>query len=113
MSRTFDDEREQAYERKLALDQELAFKVAARRNALLARWAAARMQLDQRESDAYVAELVEAGALHDDPGAIVTRIMRDFLRRGAPIARPEVQSQLQTCTARARAEVVRGSLRQT
>lgn len=112
MSPTFDDEREQAYERKLALDHELAFKVAARRNALLARWAAARMQLGERETEAYVAELVEAGALHNDPGAIVARIMRDFLRRGAPIARPEVQSRLQPYTARARAEVVRGSLRQ-
>lgn len=111
MNHTFDDQREQAFERKLALDRELAFKVAARGNALLGRWAASRMQLGDRETEAYVAELVKAGVLHNDPDAIVTRVMKDLLQGGAPIARTELESRLQTFTARARAEIVRGALR--
>ncbi len=111
MNHTFDDQREQAYERKMALDRELAFKVAARSNALFGRWAASRMQLGERESAAYVAELVEAGALHNDVGATVTRIMTDLLQHGVPITRAEAESRMQTFTARARAEIVRGALR--
>ena len=38
---TFDD-RERAFEAKYAHDQELQFKVAARRNRLVAAWAAER-----------------------------------------------------------------------
>lgn len=57
---TFDDERERAFERKFAFDQELAFKVAAQRNALLGRWVAQRMRLDTGVADAYVAGLQRA-----------------------------------------------------
>ena len=39
------DEREQAFEGKFAHDQEMAFRVTARRNRLLGQWAAAQMGL--------------------------------------------------------------------
>ena len=41
---TFDD-RERAFETKFARDEEMAFRVTARRNRLLGQWAAAKMNL--------------------------------------------------------------------
>ena len=41
---TFDD-RERAFETKFARDEEMAFRIAARRNRLLGVWAAEQMQL--------------------------------------------------------------------
>ena len=49
---TFDD-RERAEETKFARDEDMAFRVQARRNRLLGEWAAEKMGLSPEESDAY------------------------------------------------------------
>jgi hypothetical protein len=108
---TFDDDRKRAFERKFALDQELAFKVAARRNALLGRWAAARIGLHDVAAEAYVATLIENDIVHIDPQAVVRRVLDDLLARGTPISREELDAVVTRLTARARAEIVRGALR--
>lgn len=108
---TFDDERERAFERKMALDQELAFRVAARRNSLLAHWAAGRMGLSGQAAEDYAAGLVAAGAVHTGSGPTVAQVAADLLARGIPARREEVESHLQRFTAKARAEIVRGALR--
>lgn len=108
---TFDDERERGFERKFALDQELAFKVAARRNALLGGWAAAQMGLHGPAAEAYIKALVEDEVVHSDPRSVATRIMGDLVARGALVTRPELDALVARFTTRARAEIVRGVLR--
>lgn len=108
---TFDDDRERAFERKFALDRELAFKVAARRNALLARWAAVRMGFSGSRADTYVKDLVESQVGHDDTHSIATRVMNDLVANGVPVARDELDVRIARFTGRARADIVRGSLR--
>ena len=56
---TFDD-REKAFEAKFAHDEEMAFRVMARRNRLLGEWAAARMGLTPAETDSYYKSVVQA-----------------------------------------------------
>ena len=56
---TFDD-RERAFESMYARDQELQFKVTARRNRLLGAWAAELMGLSDVEADAYAKDVVRA-----------------------------------------------------
>ena len=108
---TFDDEREQARERKFANDQELALKVAVRRNAMLARWAVARMGLHGGRADAYVKNLIEGDIVNIDPQAVALRVMADLLGQGVPVDREELDALIARFTARARAEVVRGAFR--
>lgn len=48
------DERERAYEKKFAMDQEKQFKAAARRNRLLGEWAAAKLGLSGKIGRAHV-----------------------------------------------------------
>ncbi len=54
------DERERAFESKFAREQEMAFRVTARRNRLLGEWAANLMGLTPEESDAYAKAIVQA-----------------------------------------------------
>ena len=56
---TFDD-RERAFETKYARDEEVAFRIVARRNRLLGQWAATQMKLTKEESDAYATAVVQA-----------------------------------------------------
>lgn len=108
---TFDDERERAFERKFALDQELAIKVAARRNALLGRWAAQRMGFSISRTDAYVKDLVESQVARDDTQSLLTRVMSDLVANGVPVARDELDARIARFTGHARADIVRGLLR--
>ena len=56
---TFDD-REQAFENKFAHEEEMVFRVTARRNRLLGVWAAELMKLTPEESEAYARSVVQA-----------------------------------------------------
>lgn len=56
---TFDD-RENAFEAKFAHDAEMQFKAEARRNKLVALWAAGLMGKSEAETQAYVAEVIAA-----------------------------------------------------
>ena len=108
---TFRDQRERELERKIALDPEMAFNVASRRNALLGHWATARMGLSGSRADAYVKDLVEGQAANSDPEAVATRVMDDLAAHGKPISRDELDAAIARFTARARAEIVRSALR--
>lgn len=60
------DKRQEGFEKKFAMDEELQFKAAARRNKLLGLWAAEKLGLSGDEADAYaksvvVADFEEAG----------------------------------------------------
>ena len=48
------DEREKAYEKKFAHDQDLKFKAESRRNKLMAEWAAAKLGITGAAVDDYV-----------------------------------------------------------
>ena len=54
------DKREEGFEKKFAIDEELKFKANARRNRLLGLWAAAKLGLSGAEADAYAKEVVVA-----------------------------------------------------
>ena len=56
---TFDD-RERAEEAKFARDEEMQFRIQARRNRLLGAWAAEQMGLSQVEAEAYAKSVVQA-----------------------------------------------------
>jgi hypothetical protein len=54
------DERERAFEAKFARDEEVAFRIHARRNRLLGYWAADLMKLTKEEADTYATSVVHA-----------------------------------------------------
>jgi hypothetical protein len=56
---TFDN-RKEGFEKKFALDEELQFKAAARRNKLLGLWAAEKLGLSGDEAEAYAKSVVMA-----------------------------------------------------
>ena len=54
------DKREEGFEKKFAMDEELQFKAAARRNKLLGLWAAEKLGLSGDEAEAYAKSVVMA-----------------------------------------------------
>ena len=54
------DKRQEGFEKKFAMDEELQFKAAARRNKLLGLWAAEKLGLAGAEAEAYAKSVVMA-----------------------------------------------------
>jgi hypothetical protein len=78
---TFDD-REKAFERKFALDEELRFKSTVRRNKLLGLWAAEKLGLSGAEADSYAKEVVRADFQQPGEEDIVAKLRTDFDAKG-------------------------------
>ncbi len=94
------DEREKGFERKFEHDQELDFKVRARRNHLLGQWAAAKLGLSGAAVETYAQDII-AAALKDDP-AIIAKIAADFEAGHVALDETHIQLELEHCAALAR-----------
>ena len=81
---TFDD-RERAFEAKFAHDEEMAFRVTARRNKLLGQWAAALMKLTPEETDAYSKAVVQAEFEEAGDEDVVRKLLGDLIAAGVEI----------------------------
>ena len=78
---TFDD-RERAYEAKYARDEDMAFRIIARRNRLVGVWAAAKMGLTPEETDAYAKAVVQADFEESGDDDVVRKLLGDLLAAG-------------------------------
>ena len=78
---TFDD-RERAFETKYARDQDMQFRITARRNKLLGQWAAGLMGLSQAEADAYASDVVRADFEEAGDEDVIRKLMGDLTAAG-------------------------------
>ena len=99
-------EREQAFEAKYAHDEEFRFLVTARRDKLLAGWAADRLHLDGPARAALVAGAlaVPDGAGHD--GRLLDWMVREAARHGGGVSAPEARAALDACALQARQQLL-------
>ena len=76
------DEREHAFEAKLAHDEELKFKARARRDKRLGLWAAGKLGKTGAAAEDYASRLVATAIAKDSAGQILKTIRADFDRAG-------------------------------
>ncbi|HZT52655.1 MAG TPA: DUF1476 domain-containing protein [Stellaceae bacterium] len=99
------DEREKGYERKFQQDQEMAFKIKARRHRLLGEWAAGRLGLGGDAVERYARALAEAGLKHHGDDEIVAQIARDLAAKGVALDAAHIKLELERCDREARAQL--------
>jgi hypothetical protein len=71
-------DREKAFENMYARDQELQFKIIARRNRLLGHWAAGLMGLTAEEADAYARDVVRADFEEAGDEDVIRKLLGDL-----------------------------------
>ena len=101
---TFED-REKEFETRFKHDEELKFKVTARRNRLLGQWAAARMGLTGEAADAYAKEVVEAEFKGGDP-KVVEKVCTDLNAKGQSCTPAQIQFELTHLAERAKQQIM-------
>lgn len=99
------DEREKDFEARFKHDQELQFKVKARRNRLLGLWAAERMALEASAAEAYAKEVVEA-EFHGGDGQVVGKVLADLNGKGIDCTEAQVQFELDHFGDRAKQQIM-------
>lgn len=80
---TFND-REQAFEQKFVIDQELQFKSMARCNRLLGIWAAEQLGLTGDAATTYAKDLVAAEVATPGEGVVLQKLSHDLADKGIP-----------------------------
>jgi len=88
------DERERAFEKKFALDQELKFRAEARRNRLLAQWAAQKLGLTGAEVDEYVKAVRKADLVEKGDEDVFRKVKQDLDDKGVPISEIELRKTM-------------------
>lgn len=102
---TFDD-RERAFESKFAMDEEMAFRVTARRNRLLGQWAATQMGLTPEESDAYAKAVVQADFEEAGDEDVIRKLLGDLTAAGVDTDDAAVRQALEEQTVEARRQLI-------
>ena len=102
---TFDD-REKAFENLYARDQEMQFKVTARRNRLLGQWAAQKMGLTQEEADAYAKEVVRADFEEAGDEDVIRKVLGDLTSAGVDCDDATISQTLEHKTVEARRQLM-------
>jgi hypothetical protein len=102
---TFDD-RERGFENKFAHDQEMLFRIAARRNRLLGGWAAGLMGLTAEEADAYGKAVVQADFEEAGDEDVVRKLLGDLTSAGVDIDEGRIRAALSEKTIEARRQLM-------
>ena len=102
---TFDD-RERAFETKYAHDEELRFRVIARRNRLLGGWAARLMGLSDAEADAYAKDVIRADFEEAGDEDVIRKLLGDLTAAGVETDESKIREALAHKEAEARRQVM-------
>ena len=102
---TFDD-RERAFEAKFAHDDELRFRVTARRNRLLGEWAARQMGLSDAETDAYAKEVVRADFEEAGDEDVIRKVLGDLTSAGVESDEAQIREALGHKMVEARRQII-------
>ncbi len=98
---TFDD-REHAFEAHFAFEEELEFKVRARRDRLVGLWAGGLMGLKDAALETYVASLVHADLSAPGTEEVYQKVVADFGGHGVAVRPQAVRARIAELTTEAR-----------
>jgi hypothetical protein len=102
---TFDD-RQRAFEAQYSRDQELQFKIAARRNRLLGAWAAQLMGLTEVEAEAYAKDVVRADFEEAGDEDVIRKLLGDLTSAGVEMDEARIREALNEKQAEARRQFI-------
>lgn len=102
------DKREEGFEKKFALDEELQFKAGARRNKLLGLWAAEKLGLHGADAEAYAKTVVMADFAEAGDEDVVRKIRDDFNVKSISLSDQQIRGVMNELMAKAVEQIKAG-----
>ena len=99
------DERKSAEESNYVRNEELDFKVVARRNKLLGAWAAGLMGLEGDASESYAKSIVIADFEEAGDDDVYRKVKGDLDAKGVAISEHQIRREMESLLEAARAQL--------
>jgi hypothetical protein len=103
------DKREEGFEKKFAIDEELKFKADARRNKLLGLWVAEQLGLSGEAAASYAREVVAADFEEAGDRDVVHKVTADLAAKGVTISNAALGAKMDELMALALVQVKAGT----
>ena len=100
------DDRQRAFESKFAHDEEMKFRLVARRNRLLGEWAAAKMGLSEEETSSYAKDVIRAEFEEAGDEDVIRKVLGDLTAAGVETNESEIRETLEHKTAEAKRQLI-------
>ena len=98
------DDREKSFEKKFVRDEEIQFKINARRNKYLGEWAADK--LGKTDKTAYVQEVIKSDFIEPGDEDVFKKIQNDFKKINKNIPEEEIREQMKLTLERAKKDFI-------
>lgn len=102
------NDREDAFEKQFAHDQELRFKATARRNKLMGLWVAERLGKTGSDAEAYAKTVVAADFEEPGDGDVIRKLRLDLEGAGKIVDETELGSKMQQLLVQAVEDIKAG-----
>jgi hypothetical protein len=103
------DDRERAFETKFARDEEMQFRIIARRNRLLGEWAARLMGLSEAETESYAKDVVRADFEEAGEEDVIRKVLGDVTAAGVDCDEAKIREALGHKLVEARRQIIESS----
>ena len=100
------DDRERAFETKFAHDEDMKFRITARRNRLLGEWAARQMGLTDAESESYAKDVIRADFEEAGDNDVIRKVQGDLTAAGIEIDEDAIAEALRNKEIEARRQII-------
>lgn len=100
------DDRERAFETKFARDEDMQFRITARRNKLIGQWAAGLMGLTPEETTAYATSVVQADFEEAGDEDVIRKLIGDLTAAQVDVDDAAIRQALADKTVEARRQLM-------
>jgi hypothetical protein len=100
------EDRQKGFEAEFKRNQELAFRVGARRNKLFGLWAAEKLGLGSGDpSEAYARSVVEADFERPGDGDVIEKVQADLAAKGINLSEAQLRVEFDRAAAEAKRQL--------
>jgi len=96
------NEREKSFEKKFAHDEELQFKVSARRNKYIGQWASKILGYNEDQEKEYIQSVIKADFTEAGDDDVFRKVKKDFEKASIIIEDSEIKDQMEKALLRAK-----------
>src|SRR6476646_6312056 len=100
------NDRERAFETKFAHDEEMKFRITARRNRLLGEWAARKMGLSEAETESYSKDVVRSDFEEAGENDVIRKVLCDMTAAGVDCDEDKIGEALRNKEIEARRQII-------
>jgi hypothetical protein len=88
------EDRKKSFEGKFAHDEEVLFKINAKRNKLLGEWVADRLKKTDKDKEDYIIEVIKSDMIEPGDEDVFRKVKNDLLKGGFENIDEEIKNKM-------------------